>query len=258
MGSPHSDDGGERPVRKQLSKASIEPTPQDSVKENTSGRKRSFEESRDTAEDYHEDGQVRKKRSRESTPEEPQQKQAGSKNESAGPQEVSTPVSSLSRTVFLDAEGQETVFDHTQKTPGLDQPNDLPECDEYHWTRALEEREKLIERRWQDVHHRDKVLQNHEKWYGECVDGFDASKSALKVRSRVMDKRERMATSREKMATQREKAVAIREMLVRIREEKVQKLEHELLEETVKFEPNPSPEPWETSDLESTSGIEGN
>lgn len=93
MGSPHSDDGGERPVRKQLSKASIEPTPQDSVKENTSGRKRSFEESRDNAEDYHEDGQVRKKRSRESTPDEPEQKQAGSKDESAGPQEVSIPVS---------------------------------------------------------------------------------------------------------------------------------------------------------------------
>ena len=189
MGSPHSDDGGERPVRKQLSKASIEPTPQDSVKENTSGRKRSLEESRDTAEDYHEDGQVRKKRSRESTPDEPEQKQAGSKDESAGPQEVSIPVPSLSRTVFFNVEGQETLFDYTQKTPGLDQPNDLPECDEYHWTRALEEREKLIERLWQEVRHRDKVLQNHEKWYGECVDGFDASKSALKVRSR-------MATSR--------------------------------------------------------------
>lgn len=93
----------------------------------------------------------------------------------------------------------------------------------------MEERERPIERLWQEVHHRDKVLQNHEKWYGECVGGFNASKSALKVRSRMMDKRERIATSREEMATRREKAVAIREKLVRIREEKVQKLEHELL-----------------------------
>lgn len=258
MGSPHSDDGGERPVRKQLSKASIEPTPQDSIKENTSSRKRSFEESRDIAEENHEDGQVRKKRSRESTPDDPEQKQAGSKDESVGPQEVSIPVSFLSCTVFLDVEGQETLFDRTQKTPGLDQPNDLPECDEYHWTRALEEREKLIVRLWQEVHHRDRVLRNHEKWHGECVDGFDASKSALKVRSRMMDKRERMATSCEEIATRREKAVAIREKLVRIREEKVQNFEQELLNETVKFEPNPSPEPWETSEIEHTSGIEGN
>lgn len=258
MGSTHSDDGGERPVRKQLSKASIEPTQQDSAKENTSGRKRSFEESRDAAEDYREDEQVRKKRSRESTPNEPEQKQAGSKGESAGPQEVSIPVSSLSRTVFLDLEGQEILFDYTQKTPGLDQPNDLPECDEYHRTRALEERGKLIERLWQELQHRDRVLQNHEKWCGEWVDGFDTSKRALKLRLRTMDKREKVATSREEMATRREKAVAIREKLVRICEEKVQKLEHELLNETVKFESHPSPEPWETSDFERISGSEGN
>jgi hypothetical protein len=245
MGSPHSDDGGERPVRKQLSKASIEPTPQDSVKENTSGCKRSFEESRDAAEDHHEDGQVRKKRSREGTPNKPEQKQAGSKDESAGPQEVSNPVSSISRTVSLDLEGQKTI-DRTKKSPGLDQTDDLPECDEYCWTRVLEERETLIEQLWKEVQHRDEVLQDHEKWYRECVDGFNASKRALRLREATIDKRE-------KMATRREKAVATREELVQIREKTVQKREHKLLNETVKFESTPSPEPWETSDSESTS-----
>jgi len=62
--SPPSDnDGGERPVRKQLKETSIESTP---YKEN--GRKRSFEESRDGPHDSPENGDDRRKRSRETTP----------------------------------------------------------------------------------------------------------------------------------------------------------------------------------------------
>lgn len=60
--SPPSDnDGGERPVRKQLKETTIESTPS---KEN--GRKRSFEESRDGPNDSPDDS--RRKRSRETTP----------------------------------------------------------------------------------------------------------------------------------------------------------------------------------------------
>ncbi|KAJ5739217.1 hypothetical protein N7533_012001 [Penicillium manginii] len=60
--SPPSDnDGGERPVRKQLRETTIESTPS---KEN--GRKRSFEESRDGPNDSPDDS--RRKRSRETTP----------------------------------------------------------------------------------------------------------------------------------------------------------------------------------------------
>ncbi|OQD75451.1 hypothetical protein PENDEC_c007G02870 [Penicillium decumbens] len=148
MGSPHSDDGGERPVRKQLSKASIQSTPQDSAKETISSRKRSFEESRDTAEDHHEDGQSRKKRSREGTPNEPEQKQAGSKHESAGPQEVSNPVSSLSGTVPLGLEDQRPL-DRAQEFHGFDQTN-VPRHDESRLTSALDEREKLFEQLLKD------------------------------------------------------------------------------------------------------------
>lgn len=62
--SPPSDnDGGERPVRKQLKETTIESTPS---KEN--GRKRSFEESRDGPNDAPENGENRRKRSRECTP----------------------------------------------------------------------------------------------------------------------------------------------------------------------------------------------
>ncbi|KAJ5112492.1 hypothetical protein N7532_000537 [Penicillium argentinense] len=62
--SPPSDnDGGERPVRKQLRETTIESTP---AKEN--GRKRSFEESRDDLNNYPDDGEGRRKRSRSSTP----------------------------------------------------------------------------------------------------------------------------------------------------------------------------------------------
>lgn len=62
--SPPSDnDGGERPVRKQLKETSIESTP---YKEND--RKRSFEESRDGPHDSPENGDGRRKRSRECTP----------------------------------------------------------------------------------------------------------------------------------------------------------------------------------------------
>lgn len=62
--SPPSDnDGGERPVRKQLKETSIESMP---YKEN--GRKRSFEESRDGPHDSPENGDDRRKRSRETTP----------------------------------------------------------------------------------------------------------------------------------------------------------------------------------------------
>ncbi|KAJ5666902.1 hypothetical protein N7462_011311 [Penicillium macrosclerotiorum] len=74
--SPLSDDG-ERPVRKQLKETSIDPTPQTtshtstapSATENGSSRKRSFEESRDDTEDPNENGDDRRKRSRETTPE---------------------------------------------------------------------------------------------------------------------------------------------------------------------------------------------
>ena len=62
--SPPSDnDGGERPVRKQLKETTIESTPS---KEN--GRKRSFEESSDGPHDSPENGDNRRKRSREGTP----------------------------------------------------------------------------------------------------------------------------------------------------------------------------------------------
>lgn len=62
--SPPSDnDGGERPVRKQLKETTIESTPS---KEN--GRKRSFEESRDGPNDSPSNDDSRRKRSRECTP----------------------------------------------------------------------------------------------------------------------------------------------------------------------------------------------
>jgi len=165
MGSPHSDDGGERPVRKQLSKASIQSTPQDSAKETISSRKRSFEESRDTAEDHHEDGQGRKKRSREGTPNEPEQKQAGSKHESAGPQEVSNPVSSLSGTVPLGLEDQRPL-DRAQEFHGFDQTNVLRH-DESRLTSALDEREKLFEQLLKDVR-RARLLRNLGLPRGKC------------------------------------------------------------------------------------------
>ncbi|KAJ5890282.1 hypothetical protein N7504_011092 [Penicillium tannophilum] len=66
--SPPSDnDGGERPVRKQLKETSIESAPVN-ANENTSSRKRSFEESRDHHDDPCENGENRRKRSREGTP----------------------------------------------------------------------------------------------------------------------------------------------------------------------------------------------
>ncbi|KAJ5150014.1 hypothetical protein N7448_001592 [Penicillium atrosanguineum] len=206
MESPRSDDGGERPVRKQLSKATIDSTPQDSTQENTSGRKRSFEESRDAAEYHTEDGQIRKKRSREGTPNSPEQKQAGSKDESAGPQE---------------------------KSPGPHQADDLPECDGYPWTKVLEEREMLSGRLWHEVLHHGKLLRYYENCYGEYVDGFNASKHALKLQEKIMDKREQSAAQREEMAMCREKAAAIHEKFVQNREKKVQRREHEPLNETV-------------------------
>lgn len=259
MESPRSDDGGERPVRKQLSKATIDSTPQDSTIENTSGRKRSFEESRDTEEDRTEDGQIRKKRSREGTPNSPGQKQAGSKDESAGPQEVCNPVSSISYTVSLDSEDQNSL-DHPRKSPRPDQNGDLPKCDGYQWTTVLEERERLTERLWHEVLHRDKVLRYYEKWHRERVDGFNASKHALKLREKITDKRELLAIQREELAVRRETVVTTREKLVQIREKKVQRREHELLNETVtvNFEGAPSSKNWETSGCESNFGSESN
>lgn len=135
MRSPRSDDGGERPVRKQLSKATIGSTPQDSTKENTSGRKRSFEESRDAAEDRIEDDQIRKKRSRECTPKSPEQKQADSKDESAGLQEVGNPIPFIFRTVSLEFEEQNN-FDHPKKSPGPHRADELPACDGYQSTKV--------------------------------------------------------------------------------------------------------------------------
>ncbi|KAJ5215189.1 uncharacterized protein N7498_001596 [Penicillium cinerascens] len=67
--SPPSDnDGGERPVRKQLKETSIDSTP--AGDQTMNGRKRSFEESRDDHGDPNENGDHSRKRSRECTPEE--------------------------------------------------------------------------------------------------------------------------------------------------------------------------------------------
>lgn len=54
------------------------------------------------------------------------------------------------------------------------------------------------------------------------------------------------------MAMWREKAAAIHKKLVQIRGKKVQRCEHELLNETVTVnsERTPSPDPWETSGSE--------
>ncbi|KAJ5666270.1 uncharacterized protein N7477_008718 [Penicillium maclennaniae] len=145
MGSPRSDDGGERPVRKQLSKATIGSTPQDPTKENISGRKRSFEESRDVEETHTEGGQVRKKRSRECTPNSPEQKQAGSRDESARPQEVGNPIPSISSTVSLELEEQKG-FAHPKKSPGPHQANELPEMRRSLVSEGPEERERLFGR----------------------------------------------------------------------------------------------------------------
>ncbi|KAJ6108568.1 hypothetical protein N7523_009891 [Penicillium sp. IBT 18751x] len=145
MGSPRSDDGGERPVRKQLSKATIGSTPQDSTKENTSGRKRSFEESRDAEETHTEGGQVRKKRSRECTPNSPEQKQAGSTDESARSQEVGNPIPFISSEISLELEEQKD-FAHLKKSPGPHQANEYPEMRRSPVPEGPAERERLYGR----------------------------------------------------------------------------------------------------------------
>ncbi|KAJ5915881.1 hypothetical protein N7454_010788 [Penicillium verhagenii] len=68
--SPPSDNdaSGERPVRKQLKETSIDST-HTAVNENSNTRKRSFEESRDHHDGPCENGESRRKRSREGTPE---------------------------------------------------------------------------------------------------------------------------------------------------------------------------------------------
>lgn len=69
LSPPADNDGGERPVRKQLMETSIEPAP---TNETGNGRKRSFEEARDDVHDPNENGDSSRKRSRESTPEDSQ------------------------------------------------------------------------------------------------------------------------------------------------------------------------------------------
>ncbi|KAJ5938522.1 hypothetical protein N7466_001656 [Penicillium verhagenii] len=76
--SPPSDNdaSGERPVRKQLKETSIDST-HTAVNENSSTRKRSFEESRDHHDGPCENGESRRKRSREGTPESTDTKKEG-------------------------------------------------------------------------------------------------------------------------------------------------------------------------------------
>ena len=83
-----------------------------------------------------------------------------------------------------------------------------------------EEQDRLSGRLWHEVLHRDKLLRYYEKCYRVCVDGFNASKHALKLHEKRMDKREQSAAQCQEMAMWREKAVAIRERLVQIRGKK--------------------------------------
>ncbi|KAJ5081689.1 hypothetical protein NUU61_009953 [Penicillium alfredii] len=129
--SPPSDnDGGERPVRKQLKETSIESTSQagGNTRSSSGGRKRSIEESREdgAAVDPNENGLNQRKRSRECTPEDPKLSSESVKNEEANAGTASHNVSDPESTNPEVAPLLETIKDSDEATAPSEQDEDAP------------------------------------------------------------------------------------------------------------------------------------
>lgn len=179
---PSENDAGERPVRKQLKATSIDAAAVPSE----SCRKRSFDEARDEANAGVETGEGRRKRSRESSPQE---------TGNTGTNTVSSPVKD---TAPLDSDENEAL-----------ERVDFPD---FNWIAQLDSREQDLAKRWrelqaaaltleewdEELRQAEAWLKQREKWFGESADQLKKLEEEVLSRESKLDAREAAVEAREK------------------------------------------------------------
>ncbi|KAJ5637006.1 hypothetical protein N7490_006885 [Penicillium lividum] len=203
--SPPSDnDSGERPVRKQLKETSIDST-HTNVNENASSRKRSFEESRDHHDDPCENGESRRKRSREGTP------QSGN---------VST--NNMQNTLWIPldiAQGNLSPSTLPSTTPGT--PNHAPGLDDLLDYEEYEQNEDAIMPQgrdeptdWCPLHDRLNDLNDYQTWLAKQHELYDRQEELFeKERKRLQDKAKFGAEQRKRLEEEQKDAEEARNEL---------------------------------------------